>query len=423
MTADLPPYRPLAGVRVLDLSRVLAGPYCTMLLGDLGAEVIKVERPGAGDITRAWGPPFAGGESAYYLCCNRNKRSIAIDFQQPAGVDLIHRFAAQSDVVIENFRHGALAKLGFGWEALQRTRPDLIGCSISGYGRSGPDRELAGYDVVLQAASGFMSITGEPAGAPMKVGVAVVDLLTALFAAQGILAALYAKLAAQQAGLPPPRGPIIDLALMDCALAGLANVAQSALVTGQPPVRHGNAHPNIVPYQLFLGGDGEYFILALGSDGQWPALCALLNAPDLAADARFATNPLRVQNRAELISRLDAIFRRQPAAYWLAQLTAASIPCGPVNRLDQVLTDPQIQHRGMLQPATHPALPDLRLIANPLHWLWPAAGAASTPKVFRHPPRLGEHTAEILTELGLTAAEQAALFARGTVSAGPEKTP
>ncbi|HTL52295.1 MAG TPA: CoA transferase, partial [Planctomycetota bacterium] len=307
--ASAPPSNaPLTGVRVLDLSRVLAGPYCAMLLGDLGADVIKVERPVEGDITRAWGPPFAGGESAYYLCCNRNKRSIAINLATPEGVALVKRLAAQSDVVIENFRAGQLDRYGLSWATLQAETPALIGCSISGYGRTGPEKDQGGYDVVIQGTSGFMSITGEPAGVPMKVGVAVVDLLTALFASNAILAALYAR----RNSAPAERGPIIDMALMDCALAGLCNVAQSALVTGQAPTRYGNEHPNIVPYQLFVGADGEYFLVALGNDAQWPTLCRLIGAPELAENPAYRTNALRVQNRMALIATLDGIFRMKP---------------------------------------------------------------------------------------------------------------
>ncbi len=393
---------PLAGFRILDLSRVLAGPYCTMLLGDLGAEVIKVERPGLGDDTRAWGPPFVGGESAYYLCANRNKKSLTVNLKAPAGQDIIRQLARMSDVLVENFRVGELATLGLGYEDLKPLNPGLVYCSITGYGQTGPDKDLPGYDFIIQGRGGVMSITGEPEGEPMKVGVAVVDITAGLFAANAIQAALLAR---SRTG----RGQAVDIALLDAQVAWLANVASSYLMSGQRPQRFGNAHPTIVPYQTFRARDG-YFCLAVGNDGQWRNLCEVLQHPELARDGRFATNPQRVQHREELIARLQDIFATDSIAVWLRKIAAAGVPCGPVQTLDQVFTDPQVLARSMVWTVPHPTAGEVRFVGSPLK-LSEAPVSSSAP-----PPLLGEHTYEVLTGLlGYTPEYVDRLRAEGVV--------
>lgn len=381
---------PLEGFRILDLSRVLAGPYCTMLLGDLGAEVIKVERPGVGDDTRAWGPPFADGESAYYLCANRNKKSITVNLKAPAGQAIIRQLARSSDVLVENYKVGELAALGLGYEDLKLLNPGLVYCSITGYGQTGPDKDLPGYDFVMQGRGGVMSITGEPDGEPMKVGVAIVDITAGLYAANAIQAALLAR---SKTGT----GQAIDIALLDAQVAWLANVASHYLVSGNPPGRFGNAHPTIVPYQSFRARAG-FFCLAVGNDGQWRKLCALLNQPELARDPRFATNPARVQHRATLIPLLQTIFQAREIDFWLEEIAAAGIPCGPVQTIDQVFSDPQVLARDMVWMMPHPTAGEVSLVGSPLK-------LSETPVSARlHPPLLGEHTEEVLTGvLGYTA--------------------
>jgi formyl-CoA transferase len=393
---------PLTGIRILDLSRVLAGPYCTMLLGDLGAEVIKVERPGTGDDTRAWGPPFTAGESAYYLCANRNKKSITVNLKSVAGQEIIRRLAGLSDVLVENFKVGELTDLGLGYDQLQLLNPRLIYCSITGYGQTGPDSELPGYDFIIQGRGGVMSITGEPDGEPMKVGVAIVDITAGLFAANAIQAALLAR-------VRTGRGQAIDIALLDSQVAWLANVASNYLVSGQRPGRFGNGHPTIVPYQSFRARDG-FFCLAVGNDGQWQRLCRLLGRPELATDSRFATNPVRVQHRDELIAVLQAIFSTQEIAYWLREITAAGIPCGPVQAIDHVFADPQVLARDMVWTVPHPTAGEVRLTGSPLK-------LSETPVACQtHPPLLGEHTDEVLTSLlRYSGAEVTQLRAEGVV--------
>ncbi|HXG19219.1 MAG TPA: CaiB/BaiF CoA-transferase family protein [Methylomirabilota bacterium] len=393
---------PLAGFRILDLSRVLAGPYCTMLLGDLGAEVIKVERPGVGDDTRTWGPPFVGGESAYYLCANRNKKSLTVNLKTPAGQDIIRQLARMSDVLVENFKVGELAALGLGYDDLKPLHPGLVYCSITGYGQTGPDKDLPGYDFIIQGRGGVMSITGEPEGEPMKVGVAVVDITAGLFAANAIQAALLAR---SRTG----RGQAVDIALLDAQVAWLANVASSYLMSGQRPQRFGNAHPTIVPYQTFRARDG-YFCLAVGNDGQWRNLCEVLQHPELARDGRFATNPQRVQHREELIARLQDIFATDSIAVWLRKIAAAGVPCGPVQTLDQVFTDPQVLARSMVWTVPHPTAGEVRFVGSPLK-LSEAPVSSSAP-----PPLLGEHTYEVLTGLlGYTPEYVDRLRAEGVV--------
>ena len=382
----------LDGIRVLDLSRVLAGPYCTMTLGDLGAEVIKIEQPGVGDDTRRWGPPWTGGESAYYLCANRNKKSVTLNLKDERARDILRELARQSDIVVENFKVGALDRMGIGYAALSATNPKLIWCSITGYGQDGPYADHAGYDFVAQGESGLMSITGEVDGEPMKVGVAVVDITTALFASNAILAALHAR---DRTG----RGQRIDAALMPSAVAWLANVGSSYLVSGEMPQRYGNAHATIVPYQTFKARD-QWIIVGVGNDRQFQALCALIGRPELASDQRFATNPRRVANRDELIALLAAIFATEDGAIWLAGMTEAGIPCGPINTVDQVFDHPQIVHREMVVDVPHPTAGSVRLVGPPVIM-------SDTPAQVRsHPPLLGEQTDEILRgRIGLSLDE------------------
>jgi len=377
--------QPLEGFRILDLSRILAGPYCSMVLGDLGAEVIKVERPGSGDDTRAWGPPFAAGESAYYLCANRNKKSITVNLKSPDGQEIIRQLARVSDVLIENFKVGELTELGLGYEQLKALSPGLVYCSITGYGQTGPDKDLPGYDFIIQGRGGVMSITGEPDGEPLKVGVAIVDVTAGLFAANAIQAALLAR---TRTG----RGQAIDIALLDAQVAWLANVASNYLVSGKRPGRFGNGHPTIVPYQSFHARDG-FFCLAVGNDGQWRKLCAMFGRLDLADDPRFATNPARVQHREALIPLLQEVFAKENIGYWLREITAAGIPCGPVQAIDQVFIDPQVLAREMVWTTPHPTADEVHLVGSPLK-------LSETPTALRsHPPLLGEHTDKVLTDL------------------------
>lgn len=393
---------PLEGVRVLDLSRVLAGPYCAMMLGDLGADVIKVESPD-GDDTRRWGPPYRGGESAYYLCCNRNKRGVVVNLGTPEGREIVRRLAAESDVLVENFRLGKMEAWGLGCEELLRENPGLIYCSLSGYGRTGPDANLPGYDYVLQGAGGIMSVTGDPDGAPAKVGVAIVDLTAGMFALSAILAALRVR---DQTG----QGQFIDISLLDSHLAWLANVGSNYLLSGEVPDRYGNGHPNIVPYETFAASDG-WLVLAVGNDRQWARFCAAIERPDLLSDPRFATNDARVANRVTLVPMLAAIFSERTLDEWLAMLREADVPAGPVNTVDRALESPQARARGMLQEIEHPTIGPLRLVASPLKL------AATPPIMRRHPPMLGEHTDEVLRDvMGMDDERLAALRAGGVIA-------
>lgn len=375
----------LHGIRILDLSRVLAGPWCTMTLGDLGADVIKIENPNGGDDTRGWGP-YKDGESAYYLCTNRNKRSVALDLASPEGQETVRALVAHCDVVVENFKAGALERYGLDRHSLEKIRPDLIWCSISGYGRDSPLADRAGYDYVVQAEAGLMSITGEPDGEPMKVGVAVADLFTGMFAVQAILAALIARRNDGQ-------GQGIDLALFDCQLAMLANVASATLVTGQEPQRFGNAHASVVPYQVLPVRDGE-IVLAVGNDRQFKLLCeAVLERPALAADARFATNRARLEHRDALIPLLAEALRTRDGADWLARLGSTGIPCGQVRGVGAALASPEAQARGMVSTVQHPKMGSLQLVSSPIHM---DGTPVRTPSA---PPMLGEHTEAVLKEL------------------------
>ena len=374
----------LQGIRVLDLSRVLAGPYCTMVLGDLGADVIKVEPP-EGDETRGWGPPFAEGESAYYLCVNRNKRGMVINLKTDEGKKILRDLALQSDVLVENFRPGTLERFGLDFATLHELNPKLIYCSITGFGQTGSMKDKPGYDFMIQALGGLMSITGEPNGEPMKTGVAVVDL----FAGQN---AIIAILAALQARTLTGEGQHLDIALFDSQLGWLANVASNYLISGNLPKRHGNAHPNIVPYQSFQASDG-WFAIAVGNDRQFVRLCELLGMPELGVDEKFATNSARVQNREELIVLLVSVFKTAAVSDWLQKLDEAEIPCGPIQNFEQVFSMPNVQEREMLVKMTHPTIGELPLVGSPLKM-------SATPVTYRLPPPLmGEHTDEVLREL------------------------
>ncbi len=393
---------PLAGKKVLDLSRVLAGPWATMILGDLGADVIKVERPGSGDDTRHWGPPFAGGEAAYYLCANRNKRSLALDIASPEGQAIVRELAAAADVVVENFRPGALAKYGLDYDALRTVNSRLVYCSITGYGHDSPEADRAGYDYVVQGEGGLMAVTGPIDGPPMKVGVAVADLFTGNAAAQAILAAL---IAAERDGV----GQHIDMALIDCQLAMLANVGSAELVSGGEPRRWGNAHPTIVPYELFDCSDAP-IVLAVGNDRQFRALCEkVIGMPELASDVRFAGNADRVTNRETLVPLIAEALAGKSADAWLDALEVNGIPAGKVRGVHEALSHPTARAREMVREVLHPTIPGLELVASPLK-------LSQTPVEWnRAPPLLGEHGAEILLEMGRSDDEIAQLRAAGVL--------
>jgi crotonobetainyl-CoA:carnitine CoA-transferase CaiB-like acyl-CoA transferase len=398
----------LAGVRVLDLTRVLAGPWCTQTLADLGADVIKVERPGSGDDTRGWGPPFlrdaAGNdttESAYYLCANRNKRSLTVDIATEQGQAIIRRLALQSDVLVENFKVGDTARYGLDAATLRAANPRLVYCSITGFGQDGPYAQRAGYDFAVQGLGGLMSVTGAADGEPQKVGVAVADLFTGMYATVAILAALRHRDATGD-------GQVIDLALLDTQVAMLANLGSHYLVGGEVPPRQGNAHANIVPYQVFAVADG-HLIVAVGNDRQFARLCELLDLAVLAGDPRYATNAARVRHRDVLVPLLQDAFRARARRVWLASLEAAGIPCGPVNDIADVFADPQVRARGMVGHVEHPHAGMVPLVASPLK-------LSATPVDLRHaPPLLGQHTDEVLREAGYDDAEIAALRARGAL--------
>jgi formyl-CoA transferase len=396
--------RPLEGIKVLDLSRVLAGPWCTQLLADLGAEVTKVERPGAGDDTRHWGPPWHGeGDkrvAAYFLSCNRGKRSAAIDFSQAEGAALVRKLAEHADVVVENFKVGGLEKFGLDARSLRAANPRLIYASITGFGQDGPYADRAGYDYIIQGMGGLMSITGLPDGVPgggaMRVGVAVVDLFTGLYTAVAILSALYAR---EKSG----EGAHIDMALFDTQLAMLANQASNALVSGKDPPRQGNTHPNIVPYQPFEAAD-QPIIIAVGNERQFARLAEMCGHPEWTGDQKFASNAERVANRGEIVRLVGQAIAQKPAAEWLAQLDAAGIPAGPINRISQALGDVQAQHRQMVR-----TIAGAPLVGSPVRFDGERAESELPP------PALGEHTAEVLAQIGIGGRAIEQLSAAGVI--------
>jgi formyl-CoA transferase len=373
---------PLDGIRVLDLTRVVAGPYCSMFLGDLGAEVVKVEQPGFGDDTRGWGPPFTGGESAYYLCINRNKQSITLDLKSIEGVELLRQMTEVADVVIENFRPGTMERLGLGEQELRQFNPRLIYASLTGFGADGPMSDWPGYDLIVQAWGGLMSITGTPEGEPVKVGVAIVDLVAGLMLGKAITAALFAR---ERLGL----GQRIDTSLLEAEVASLMNVGSNYLISGKIPSRWGNAHPNIVPYQNFKTADG-YFVLGVASETIWRRFCPAIGRPDLTEDSRFADNAKRVENRTALIALLTEIFLSRTNQTWLKLFNDAEVPCAPVQTVDQVFQSPQVLHRDMLVGVEHPTAGKVPMAGVPVKF-------SLTPASVRlPPPLLGEHNRQVL---------------------------
>lgn len=379
----------LGGVRVVELAEALAGPYCAMMLGDLGADVVKVERPGVGDQSRGWGPPFVGSESAYFLSTNRNKRSLSLNFDDPAGAEVLRRLLAQADVFICNQPSlASLQRRGLDAPTLRARLPRLIYCAITGYGFSGPKTGLPGYDILAQAEAGVMSFTGEPGGGPMRFPIAIADMTTGMYAAMGILAALYAR---ERTG----KGDFLDLALFDSQLTWLANVGSNYLNAGVSPQQWGNAHPSIVPYQLFCGSDGRHFVVAVGTEPLWQRLLRLLDLESaLGKDARFTTNADRIRNREQLIPILQRHFDSLPSSEWLARLTSSDIPAAPIQTVGEALQDPQVLSRGLVVEIEHPTLDQARSIANPIR-------SESQPVLYRlPPPLLGEHNLQILQELG-----------------------
>jgi crotonobetainyl-CoA:carnitine CoA-transferase CaiB-like acyl-CoA transferase len=401
MTADSSP-GPLDGLVVLDLTRVLSGPYCTMLLGDMGARVIKVEQPGHGDDTRAWGPPFIGTESAYFLSINRNKESLTLDLKRPEARAVIERLLDRADIIVENFRPGAMDRLGLDYASLAERWPRLVYCSISGFGQTGPRRDHPGYDAVIQAEGGLMSITGGADGPPYRLGVAIADIVSGMFAAQGITLALLAR---ARTG----RGQLVDVGMLDSTAALLTYQAAIYFATGHAPPRLGNRHPTIVPYETFQTSDGD-LVLAVGNDELWRRLCEVLALPDVAADVRFATNQERVRNYEALRPLLAERLRTQSREDWLAALTTAGVPCGSVRDVSEVLRDPQLDARGMVATVEHAAIGAVQVLGIPIK-LSDTRGTVRTA-----PPMLGQHTDRILRfDLGFSEAEIARLRQLGTV--------
>ncbi len=401
--------QPLDGIRILDITRALAGPYCTMMLGDLGADVIKVERPGVGDETRGWGPPFVGepygnypGESAYFIAANRNKRSITVNIQSREGQGLLRKLAGVSDVLVENYRTGDLDKLGLGYAEMHALHPRLIYCSVSGYGRTGPFADRAGYDAVLQAEGGMMSITGPIEGPQSRVGIPIIDITSGMFASTAILAALRARDITGE-------GQLVDISLFDSHLALLTNVASNYLVGGKPPGRLGNAHPNLVPYDSFQARD-SWFVLGVANEKQWGILCDVLNRPEWKTDPRYETNRRRVENRSVLVGELNKIFSQQNADHWLEQLVNAGLPCGRINTVPEVFDLPHARAREMILESEHASAGTVKLPGFPYKF------SATPAEIQKPPPMLGEHTEEVLKGLlNFSAEDVASLREKGAI--------
>ncbi|WP_246036575.1 CaiB/BaiF CoA transferase family protein [Sinomonas susongensis] len=392
---------PLRGLLVLDLSRILSGPFATMTLADLGADVIKVEQPGQGDDTRHWGPPFQGGEAAYFLSVNRNKRSLAVDLKSPEGLAAVRRLALKADVIVENFRPGTAQRLGLGYEELSAANPGLVYASISGYGQTGPEAGRAGYDAIAQARSGIMSVTGEADGPPVRVGISSADLIAGTWAVIGILAALHEKARTGQ-------GQWVDISLLDGSVSWLTYVASGFFANGETPRRYGSAHPTIAPYQAFPTSDG-FVMIAVGNDSLWRKFAVALGRPELADDERFATNPLRVAHRDELIPLLEQELQRSTTAEWVAGLDAAGVPVGPIQTVDEALADPQVLARGMVAEVEHPEAGTLKVLNCPVR-------LTRTPASVRMPPPLlGQHSDQILAGAGLSPSDIDRLHAQGAV--------
>jgi len=393
---------PLDGLLVVDLTRVLSGPYCTMLLADMGARVIKIEQPGKGDDTRAWGPPFVGIESAYFLSINRNKESLTLDLKQPEARQILERLLDRADVLVENFRPATMERLGFGYDVVSRRWPRVVYCSISGFGQTGPRRDEPGYDAVIQAEAGLMSITGEPDGPPLRLGVAIADIVAGMTAAQGIAMALLAR---HRSG----RGQLVDVGMLDSTAALLTYQAANYFATGRAPERLGNRHPTIVPYETFASSDGEV-VVAVGNDELWKRFCRAIGMSDLVADARFATNRARVEHYAELEPLISSRLRTRTTAEWISALSTERVPCGAVRDVGEVLSDPQIAAREMVASVEHATVGDVRTLGIPIK-------LSETPGVIRSaPPVLGQHTDQILrTDLGLSDGEVEDLRAKRAI--------
>ena len=394
----------LEGIKVVDLTRTLAGPFCTMLLGDMGADVIKVEEPERGDETRSW-TPFWNEVSTQFLSFNRNKRSLSLNLKQKEGVGIVMGLASKADVVVESFRTGALDRMGLGYEAVRQVNPGVVYCSISGYGRTGPMAEMPGYDLIIQAYSGLMNLTGEPDGLPLRVGFSLVDLFTGMMAYGSVLTALWHRANTGE-------GQWIDMSLLDGQVATLSYHATGYLGTGVEPHRLGSGHPSLVPYQSFPSSDG-FFILGCANQGLWERLCRVVGRPDFLEDPRFATNTQRVEHRAECVEALSDIFRDEPTKHWVKLISDAGIPCGPINRVSDVVNDPQVLARNMVVDVPHPQVAGLRVPNSPLKL------SATPPSIRRHPPLLGQHNDEILAEAGYTSSDIDRLREEGVIGGGP----